>query len=69
MGGTAASAGGDHAGQAKLLGTNGQAVRIEKLWAITPGNNANGGADTLWFSAGPSDGRHGIVGQLIPAAS
>jgi uncharacterized protein (TIGR03118 family) len=49
----------------QLGNASGQAIRIEDLWAMVPGNNANGGADTLWFSAGPGDGSHGIVGQLI----
>lgn len=44
-------------------------MRIEQLWALTPGNAANGGTDTIWFSAGPSDGRHGIVGEFVAATS
>jgi len=50
-----------------LLGNqSGQAIRIDKLWALIPGNDVNGGPGVLWFSAGPQDGQHGIVGELIP---
>ena len=50
------------------LGTpNNGAVRIQQLWALTPGNPQNGGTGVRWFSAGPEDGQDGIVGELIPA--
>jgi uncharacterized protein (TIGR03118 family) len=51
----------------QLATSNGSAVRIERLWAMIPGNPQNGGTGNLWFSAGPEDGQNGIVGQLIPA--
>jgi uncharacterized protein (TIGR03118 family) len=51
----------------QLADRNNNAIRIEKLWALTPGNDANGGTNAIWFSAGPQDGQHGIVGELIPA--
>ncbi len=47
---------------------SGRAIRIEKLWALTPGNPDNGGTGVLWFSAGPSDGGAGLVGELVPSA-
>jgi len=50
----------------QLASSNG-AVRIQGLWALTPGNPQNGGTGTIWFSAGTEDGRDGIVGELIPA--
>lgn len=50
-----------------LANTNNQIIQIDELWALTPGNAANGGTGVIWFSAGPSDGGHGIVGQLVPA--
>ncbi|MDT5038556.1 MAG: hypothetical protein QOE03_3741 [Micromonosporaceae bacterium] len=52
----------------RLGDANGGAIRIQKLWAMLPGNDVNGGAGALWFSAGPEDGRGGLVGQLVPAA-
>jgi uncharacterized protein (TIGR03118 family) len=51
----------------QLATSNGSAVRIQRLWALTPGNPQNGGTNTLWFSAGPEDGQDGIVGELTPA--
>jgi uncharacterized protein (TIGR03118 family) len=52
----------------QLADQSGRAIRIQKLWALTPGNPQNGGTGVIWFSAGPEDGRHGIVGELIPAS-
>jgi uncharacterized protein (TIGR03118 family) len=51
----------------QLATSSGSAVRIQRLWALTPGNPQNGGTGTLWFSAGPEDGQNGIVGELTPA--
>jgi uncharacterized protein (TIGR03118 family) len=51
----------------QLANQNNQAIRIDDLWALIPGTATNGGAGTIWFSAGPEDGQHGIVGELIPA--
>jgi hypothetical protein len=51
----------------QLADKNGRAIRIDKLWALTPGNPQNGGTGTIWFSAGPNDGANGIVGELTPA--
>ena len=52
----------------ELANQNNQAIRIDKLWALIPGTATNGGAGTIWFSAGPQDGQHGIVGQLTPVS-
>jgi uncharacterized protein (TIGR03118 family) len=41
-------------------------VAIDGLWALLPGTATTGGVGTLWFSAGPNDEQHGLVGQLIP---
>jgi len=43
-------------------------VRIDGLWALQPGTAASGGVGTLWFSAGPNDESHGLVGQLVIAS-
>jgi uncharacterized protein (TIGR03118 family) len=43
-------------------------VRIEGLWALLPGTAASGGVGTLWFSAGPDDESHGLVGQIVLAS-
>jgi uncharacterized protein (TIGR03118 family) len=57
---------GDHfLGQ--LRDTSGHRLAIDGLWALQPGTAASGGVGTLWFSAGPDDESHGLVGQLIPA--
>ncbi len=59
--------GDDFLGQ--LRGTDGRRISIDGLWALLPGTAASGGVGTLWFSAGPADESHGLVGQLIPATS
>ncbi|MEV1289169.1 TIGR03118 family protein [Micromonospora sp. NPDC049679] len=43
-----------------------QEITIDGLWALLPGTETTGGEGTLWFSAGPEDETHGLVGQLIP---
>jgi len=52
----------------QLGNASGQAIRIQELWAMLPGNAANGGTGVLWFSAGPGDGSHGLVGELVPSS-
>ncbi len=37
---------------------------IDGLWALLPGTAATGGTDAVWFSAGPDDESHGLVGQI-----
>jgi uncharacterized protein (TIGR03118 family) len=40
-------------------------ITIDGLWALLPGTATTGGANTLWFSSGPGDEEHGLVGQLV----
>jgi uncharacterized protein (TIGR03118 family) len=48
-----------------LKGENGQPIRIDGLWAIGFGNGvANQPIDTLFFTAGPQDEKHGLYGRL-----
>jgi uncharacterized protein (TIGR03118 family) len=49
------------------LRMRGGAVRIDGLWALQPGTATTGGAGALWFSAGPDDEQHGLVGEILPA--
>jgi hypothetical protein len=37
------------------------------LWALLPGTATTGGTDALWFSAGPDNETHGLVGLIKPA--
>jgi uncharacterized protein (TIGR03118 family) len=46
---------------------DGHRVHIDGLWALLPGTATTGGVGTLWFSAGPDDEMHGLVGQLTVA--
>jgi uncharacterized protein (TIGR03118 family) len=49
----------------QLLGTDGQPLKIEGLWALTPGNGVSAGdTNTIYFSAGPNDESHGLFGAL-----
>jgi uncharacterized protein (TIGR03118 family) len=56
----------DHfAGQ--LSDNHNHRIVIDGLWSLLPGTATTGGVDTLWFSAGPDDETHGLVGQLEQA--
>ncbi|MBM9503775.1 TIGR03118 family protein [Actinacidiphila acididurans] len=44
--------------------TSGKVIRIDKLWALTVGDAVAGGPDSIWFSAGPGDETHGLLGLL-----
>jgi uncharacterized protein (TIGR03118 family) len=44
--------------------TKGAPLTIPGLWALTQATAATGGADALWFSAGPGLGAHGLLGVL-----
>ncbi len=57
--------GGDFLGLLRMR--RGGAVRVDGLWALQPGTAATGGAGTLWFSAGPDEETHGLVGEILPA--
>lgn len=41
-------------------------LTIDGLWALIVGDSAAGGTDTIWFSAGPDDEQHGLLGVLRP---
>jgi len=52
-----------------LKGTQGAVLKIEELWGLSFGNgNAAGPTTTLYFTAGPSGGSHGLFGSIQPAA-
>jgi uncharacterized protein (TIGR03118 family) len=59
----------DHRGriQGQLRGTDGRPLAIDGLWGIVPGTQTTGGTDNLWFSAGPDNEAHGLVGLIKPA--
>jgi uncharacterized protein (TIGR03118 family) len=49
-----------------LTDANGQAVSIDGLWGITFGNGGSaGGANQLYFTAGPQAEAHGLFGVLV----
>ena len=49
----------------QLLDEANNPVAIDGLWALTPGNNGQGGsAGQLYFSAGPNGEQHGLFGSL-----
>jgi uncharacterized protein (TIGR03118 family) len=54
---------GQFAGQ--LRDTNNNKITIDGLWALLPGTASTGGVGTMWFSSGPSDESHGLLGQLV----
>ncbi len=52
-----------------LKSAGGGPVIIEGLWAITFGSGGRAGVpDTLYFTAGPDDESHGLLGSLEPAS-
>jgi len=51
----------------QLRDRRGNVISIPGLWALLPGTVTSGGAGNLWFSAGPDDEAHGLVGELLPA--
>jgi uncharacterized protein (TIGR03118 family) len=49
----------------QLAGLDGNPLMIDGLWGLTPGNDgAAGSADTIYFTAGPDDESHGLLGAL-----
>jgi uncharacterized protein (TIGR03118 family) len=52
----------------QLRDAHGTAVAIDGLWDLITGTATTGGTDVVWFSAGPGDEEHGLVGMLRPAA-
>jgi uncharacterized protein (TIGR03118 family) len=57
--------GDDFVGQ--LRDKQGKAIAIDGLWALLPGTATTGGTGSLWFSAGPAEETHGLVGEILPA--
>ncbi|MFL6162879.1 MAG: TIGR03118 family protein [Jatrophihabitantaceae bacterium] len=47
-----------------LRDTHGNPLVIEGLWALKPGNGVSGATSDVWFSAGPGDESHGLLGIL-----
>jgi uncharacterized protein (TIGR03118 family) len=47
-----------------LLGTDHRPITIDGLWGLIAGTAADGGADSIWFSAGPDGEAHGLLGTL-----
>ncbi|HZE48926.1 MAG TPA: TIGR03118 family protein, partial [Jatrophihabitantaceae bacterium] len=39
-------------------------IAIDGLWGLIVGDAVAGGADSVWFSAGPDDESHGLLGVL-----
>jgi uncharacterized protein (TIGR03118 family) len=48
----------------QVRATTGEPLAVEGLWALIPGTPTTGGPDVLWFSAGPANETHGLLGQL-----
>jgi uncharacterized protein (TIGR03118 family) len=49
---------------ATLRRGNGKPIVIDGLWGLLVGNSAAGGANAVWFSAGPDGEAHGLLGTL-----
>jgi uncharacterized protein (TIGR03118 family) len=47
-----------------LRGTSGKPLAIDGLWSLMVGDAAAGGPNSVWFSAGPDDEAHGLLGVL-----
>jgi uncharacterized protein (TIGR03118 family) len=53
-----------------LLDAAGNRLLIDGLWALQFGNDANAGsAQKLFFTAGPGDENHGLLGNITPVAN
>jgi uncharacterized protein (TIGR03118 family) len=56
-----------HAPVGQVLGSDGQPLSIDGLWALSPGNDGSGGSSQmLYFTAGPDGETHGLFGVLTP---
>lgn len=56
-----------HAFLGQVLGTDGNPLVIDGLWAISPGNDTLAGSShLLYFTAGPDEESHGLFGVLTP---
>jgi hypothetical protein len=50
-----------------LHGANGPPLVIDGLWALQFGNGAGAGSrNTLFFTAGPFEEMHGLLGSIEP---
>jgi uncharacterized protein (TIGR03118 family) len=52
--------------QGQLRDADNRPLAIDGLWALLPGTATTGGTGVVWFSAGPDDEEHGLVGEVIP---
>ncbi|MEN3360428.1 MAG: hypothetical protein V7637_4410 [Mycobacteriales bacterium] len=52
----------------QLRDAQGKVIVIDGLWDLLHGTANTGGADAVWFSAGPGGEEHGLIGLLRPAA-
>ncbi|OJT19769.1 TIGR03118 family protein [Archangium sp. Cb G35] len=51
--------------EGRLEGPDGNTIKIDGLWGLAFGSGvANQPTDTLFFTAGPEDGAHGLYGRL-----
>jgi uncharacterized protein (TIGR03118 family) len=50
-----------------LRGANRRPIAIDGLWGLIRGDQAAGGADSVWFSAGPNGEADGLLGLLQPS--
>jgi uncharacterized protein (TIGR03118 family) len=55
--------------EGQLRDSHNKSMVIDGLWALLPGTASTGGVDSLWFSAGPGDEEHGLVGLITPITS
>ena len=50
-----------------LKDSHGKALKIDELWGLSFGNGgAAGPTNTLYFTAGPGGGSHGLFGSIQP---
>jgi uncharacterized protein (TIGR03118 family) len=49
-----------------LRSTAGKPLAIDGLWGLIVGDPVAGGVGSVWFSAGPDDESHGLLGTLRP---
>ena len=50
-----------------LRDAHGDPIQIDGLWGLLPGNGTTAPANAVWFSAGPDDESHGLLGTLTSA--
>ena len=52
-----------------LMNSHHHAIAIDGLWGLIRGDATAGGANSVWFSAGPDKEAHGLLGLLQPATT